>query len=169
MEKIITPSLFILDVDGVMTDGSFTYSEQGKTHKSFGADDADGLALLSNYMKIRFVSADKRGFPITKKRIAEDMGYPLDCVSSAERIEWIKSLEEAQNVIYMGDGFYDFRIFDAVGYGIAPENALQHTKDKASFVTSRKGGDRAVAQACLHIIDTFFGGANAALYEPKNK
>lgn len=165
-KKTTKPELFILDVDGVMTDGSFLYSAQGKQFKSFSADDSDGLKLLSHYMRIEFVSADHRGYPITSKRIAEDMGYNLANISSKDRVEWIKSFGiAADKTIYMGDGFYDHKIFKACGYGIAPHNALDHTKEAADYITSRVGGDRAVAQACIHILDHFFGGFAQALKE----
>ena len=38
---------FILDVDGVMTDGTFAYTVDGKVTKMFGPHDADGLELIS--------------------------------------------------------------------------------------------------------------------------
>ena len=36
-----------------------------------------------------FVSADHRGFPITQRRIDDDMGYELSLVPSAERLAWM--------------------------------------------------------------------------------
>ena len=67
------PQIFILDVDGIMTNGSFFYTSEGKFMKAFGPDDNDGLSLLKEYLDIRFVTGDKKGFPISKKRIFEDM------------------------------------------------------------------------------------------------
>ena len=65
--------VFILDVDGVMTDGKFYYSNKGKIMKVFGPDDNDALSLLSNYINIQFVTGDKKGYSISRKRIKEDM------------------------------------------------------------------------------------------------
>jgi 3-deoxy-D-manno-octulosonate 8-phosphate phosphatase (KDO 8-P phosphatase) len=67
------PVAFILDVDGVMTDGKFHYSENGKVMKVFGADDSDAFSLLASSLDIHFVSGDRRGFAISKARIADDM------------------------------------------------------------------------------------------------
>lgn len=147
---------FILDVDGVMTTGQFLYNADGKAYKTFGPDDSDGLKLLDPHIDILFVSADKRGFEISKKRITDDMGYSLELVSSFERLEWIKSRYDASDVIYMGDGFFDHNIMKNVGYSIAPKNADSKAKKTAKFVTDREGGDRAVAEACVHILKTFF-------------
>src|SRR5438132_7188946 len=84
------PQYFILDADGVFTDGKFHYTVEGKVMKTYGDADADALSLLKDKLHIHVVSGDKRGFPITHKRIAEDMKFPLDNVSTFERIEWIK-------------------------------------------------------------------------------
>ena len=71
--KKIIPKTFILDVDGVLNTGQFLYSKTGKVMKIFGPDDNDALSLLKPYMKIIFVSGDKKGFAITKKRIVREL------------------------------------------------------------------------------------------------
>jgi 3-deoxy-D-manno-octulosonate 8-phosphate phosphatase KdsC-like HAD superfamily phosphatase len=38
---------FVFDVDGVLTDGKFTYTEIGKYSKDFGSHDGDALKMLS--------------------------------------------------------------------------------------------------------------------------
>ena len=96
--KMKKPKIFIIDVDGVMTDGKFYYTKQGKIMKCFGADDNDALKLLSQFMKIRFVTGDKRGFLITKKRI-KDMKFDLDLVSTLQRIKWMKQRYSKSDVV----------------------------------------------------------------------
>ena len=86
------PKCFILDVDGVMTSGEFFYTQEGKYLKCFGPDDNDGLSLLKPFIDIRFITGDKKGFDISKKRIVDDMNYKLDLVSTIKRIDWISSL-----------------------------------------------------------------------------
>ena len=150
------PKVFILDVDGVMTTGQFLYSENGKQMKIFGPDDNDGLNLLRPFIEIRFISGDKLGFSISNKRIKEDMKFDLDLVSTIKRIEWIKDRYNPRDVIYMGDGIFDHYVMKEVGYSIAPSNADKFTLECANFVTERSGADRAVAEACLHIMAKFF-------------
>ena len=150
------PTVFILDVDGVMTNGQFFYTSKGKEMKVFGPDDNDGLSLLKNLLQIRFISGDKRGFQISKKRIVDDMGYKLDLVNAVSRLEWIAEHYSFKNVIYMGDGIFDHYVMKKVAYSIAPSNADKNCKEYASFVTLRAGGDRAVAEAALHILEKFF-------------
>ena len=155
----IKPKVFVLDVDGVLTDGGFYYSVEGKLFKKFGADDNDALSLLNPYMKIVFVTGDKRGFEISRKRI-EDMHYELYRVSTIKRIDWIREQFNLDEVIYMGDGIFDHYVMREVGYAIAPANSDKNAKTFADYVTERSGGDRAVAEACLHILEKFFVAYN---------
>jgi len=152
----MVPVCFILDVDGVMTSGQFLYTAKGKAMKVFGADDNDAISLLRPYLEVRFVTGDKKGFAISKKRIVDDMGFSLDLVSTIRRIEWIKKWYPTDKVIYMGDGIFDHYVMRSVGYAIAPSNADRLAKQHADYVTKRAGGDRAVAEACLHILIKFF-------------
>lgn len=151
------PKNLVIDVDGVMTDGKFYYSKDGKVMKAFGPDDHDALLLLKPHLSIMFVTGDKKGFDISKKRIADDMKFPLTLVSTFERIDWIK--EQGLNpkeTIYIGDGIFDAMVFKEVMYGIAPANAFHTTKKASSYVTKSSGGDSAVAEACVHIMQKFF-------------
>lgn len=147
--------VFILDVDGVLTDGGFYYSAEGKVLKKFGPDDNDALKLLEPYMEIRFVSGDKRGFEITKKRI-EDMGYTVDLVSTTKRLDWIKERYKLSEVIYMGDGIFDSLVMKETGYSIATSDSDKSAKASADYVTERTGGKRAVSEAVFHVLEKMF-------------
>lgn len=148
---------FVIDVDGVMTDGRFYYTAEGKVMKAFGADDHDALLLLRSHMKILFVTGDKKGFQISKKRIADDMKFDLEVVSTIKRVEWMEDNGyKLDETVYMGDGIFDALVFSKVAYGIAPNNAFYTTKKKADFTTRSSGGHGAVAEACIHLLEKFF-------------
>ncbi len=149
-------SALIFDVDGVLTTGQFLYTATGKFAKVFGPDDHDALTLLRHHIEIRFVTGDSKGFDISTRRIVEDMHFPLDLVSTVKRIHWIKERYNPVKVIYMGDGIFDHYVMQEVGYAIAPANADPNAKRFANFITRRSGGDRAVAEACLHILERFY-------------
>jgi len=150
------PELFVLDVDGVMQTGQFLYSKQGKQYKVFGADDHDALVLLQPFIEVRFVTGDRRGLPISRKRIVEDMKMRLDLVSTFKRVEWVRGVCDPRDAIYMGDGILDAYVFGQVGYGICPANGSYLARECADYVTQAGGGNRAVAEACLHLLDRFF-------------
>ena len=149
------PEVLIIDIDGVLTSGNFFYSENGKVMKAFGADDADALSLIKDFVPISFVSGDKRGFNISKKRI-EDMGFELNFVSTIKRIQWIKDKFDSSKVIYIGDGIFDFLVMNEVGYSICPKDSDEITQKYANYITAKRGGDRAVSEAIKHIFKVFF-------------
>jgi 3-deoxy-D-manno-octulosonate 8-phosphate phosphatase (KDO 8-P phosphatase) len=142
----------IFDVDGVFTTGPFLYTINGKFAKIFGPHDNDGIKMIREKIDIQAISADKRGFEITKKRIKQDMKIPLTLISEGARLEWFKNNFNMKDVIYMGDGIHDAEIFKYVGYSIAPQNAFFLAKEKADFVTKSRSGEGAVAEACLHVL-----------------
>lgn len=152
MKKII----FVLDVDGVMSTGQFLYSQDGKTFKIFGPHDSDGLKMLKDKITIKFITADKRGYPISKKRIVDDMGYDLDIVSEMDRYEYLKMKYEFSNLIYMGDGYHDAKILKECKFAIAPADARKEARKTADYVTESKAGEGAVLDACLEIRRRFF-------------
>ena len=72
------PTTLVRDVDGVLTTGHFIYTVDGKAAKVFGPDDHDALLLVKPYLDVIAITGDRRGFDITKKRVAEDMNLRLE-------------------------------------------------------------------------------------------
>jgi 3-deoxy-D-manno-octulosonate 8-phosphate phosphatase (KDO 8-P phosphatase) len=143
--------LFCLDVDGVMTDGSFLYSQEGKVLKRFGPEDGDALQILRQFIDIRFVTADFRGLDISRARIERDLGFPLELVPSTDRRRWLNGKCDLSRVAYMGDSFSDIPILKSVAVAIAPANASAGAKRVANFTTKSAGGEGAVAEACFYV------------------
>jgi len=147
----------VIDVDGVMTTGQFFYSKEGKDYKIFGPHDADGLKLLKDKLNIFFITADKRGFSISKKRI-EDMGFKIELVTEKDRYEHFKKRFGFKNSIYIGDGIFDAPIIRDCLFGIAPANARIEAKKWADYITPSNSAEGAVCDACIKINKVFFKG-----------
>jgi hypothetical protein len=93
----LKPKVLIADVDGVMTNCQLIYSKSGKIQKFFGLDDHNMLSILKNYLEIRFITGDKKGFKISKRRIVDDMSFKLDLVSTIKRLDWIQKKYDFNN------------------------------------------------------------------------
>ena len=150
------PKYFLLDVDGVMTSGQFVYSKRGKEYKVFGPDDHDALKLLKKFIKIEFVTSDLKGFSITKKRIKDDMGFPIHHVPMKNRVKWAKKKFPLNKTIFMGDGIFDYLLMKEVFFSICPKNSSNVCFKYADLITKKSGGDRAVAEASIFILKKFF-------------
>ena len=149
------PTHLILDVDGVITNGQMIYDQNGKKFKIFGQDDHDSLKLMRKYIKILFISGDKIGFKISRKRV-EDMGFKIKFVPSLKRAEWIEQNLGLKNCIYMGDGIFDHLVMKKSLYSIAPNGCLDHIYKIADYKTKNHPANRAVAEAIIHILKKFF-------------
>jgi 3-deoxy-D-manno-octulosonate 8-phosphate phosphatase (KDO 8-P phosphatase) len=152
----VIPKYFIIDVDGVMTTGQFLYSKNGKEFKVFGPHDNDGIKLISSLIKVVFITADKRGYAITKKRIVDDMKQRLYLVGEGDRLTYIEKKFGLRNIVYMGDGIFDAEILGRCLYGIAPKNARIEAQKAAKYITPSRSGEGAVLDACLKIQKQFF-------------
>jgi 3-deoxy-D-manno-octulosonate 8-phosphate phosphatase (KDO 8-P phosphatase) len=141
---------FILDVDGVLSTGQFIYSESGKMYKIFGPHDGDGLKLISPFIDIFFITADKRGFGISERRVS-DMGFQIDLVTEADRYIYLVNNYDFNQLLFMGDGIHDAKVLRDVLFGITPRNARNEAKESADFITDSNAGEGAVLDACLEI------------------
>jgi len=144
--------IVVSDVDGVLNTGQFLYDENGKRFKVFGPHDADGIKLLNAAgFKMYFISADKRGFEITKSRL-NDMGQDPWLITESERLDWINQMFNIENIIYIGDGYHDAPILASAGFGIAPKYARKEAKENATFITESNSGEGAFLDAALEIL-----------------
>ena len=151
------PELFVLDVDGVMTTGQFLYSEHGKAYKVFGPHDSDGLKMVRDRLRVLFLTADERGYGISEKRIVEDLRFELKLVKEEDRVGFFERELGFETTVYMGDGYRDAVLLQRCLCGIAPSNARPEAKTAADYVTPSRGGEGAVLDACIYIVERYFG------------
>ena len=149
-------SIVISDVDGCLTDGRYIYTTNGKVAKVFGPHDNDGVKLLrENNVDVVFISADKRGFPITKKRI-EDMKCEVFNVSESDRVQWVKTYVSENGYtlsVFFGDGIGDVPVKDVVTYFVCPANARKEAKESADYITESIGGQGAFLDLAQWVIN----------------
>ena len=149
---------FLIDVDGVLTTGQFLYSEEGKIFKIFGPHDSDGLKLIKQDIDISFISADKRGFEISKKSRRYGL-QPFYC-SEQDRKNYIAKNYNFKDLAYMGDGIFDVDILKEAALGICPNNARPEAIEVADFVTPSKSAEGSVLDACLYIKKNYLDEVN---------
>jgi 3-deoxy-D-manno-octulosonate 8-phosphate phosphatase (KDO 8-P phosphatase) len=154
--------VLITDVDGVLTDGKFLYSTEGKVYKEFGPHDADAIGFFKQIgVEVIAISADKRGFPITKKRLT-DMGVPIYCVSENERLSWIKNYCKGRKYGFVGDGYFDIPALLEAEVAYCPFNAIKQAKQHAADVLLEKSGGNGVL---LEVFEHFIKHYSEEKYE----
>lgn len=158
---MIKKGILVLDLDGVLSDGRIYLTDKGKLMKVFSADDHDAIDFARQYLGLVVVSADRNGQKISRRRVEKDLGLDFHLVSSIDRGQWIAKTYDENFKIYMGDGYYDHLVKPYVDYLVAPANANHRVLAVADFITTRVGGDRAVAEALDHILNKFFDVSNS--------
>ncbi len=141
--------LIAFDVDGVLTDGSITYSDNGVEIKTFNAKDGQGMSMLADSGYITAIIT-ARNSSIVEKR-AKDLkvnhvyqGAKNKLVAIAELME-MYSLNFAE-IAYVGDDFPDMCILERAGLACCPFDAVEEVKSVCHFVSSRNGGHGAVRE-----------------------
>ena len=142
--------LLLLDVDGVLTDGSIIYSDSGEELKRFHVRDGSGLKLWQSAgMHAAILSG--RSSPAVVRRAAELGVSPVlqgrsDKLAALREILAMTDFTAAQ-VCAIGDDLQDLPVLNAVGMAIAVADACWEVRMAAQYVTMVPGGHGAVRDA----------------------
>ena len=147
--------LVAFDVDGVLTDGSLTFDEQGHEYKTFNAKDGQGIVNLNNAGIITaIITARNNG---TVEHRAKNLNIKELHQGSKNKIATLSELMKKYNlsfdeIAYMGDDLPDICILEKVGLKGCPSDAVDEVKEIANFVYSKYGGRGAVREFCDYIL-----------------
>jgi len=135
--------LFLVDVDGVLTDAGMYYSETGDELKKFNTKDGKGIELLKKQgIEVGIItSEDTRIVADRAKKLKVDILYQgiKDKGSILDEILSELTLSPHQ-VAYIGDDLNDLSIIRRVGFSAAPADAVNKIKLEVDYVCSKKGG-----------------------------
>ncbi|NIA09036.1 MAG: HAD hydrolase family protein [Nitrospiraceae bacterium] len=143
--------LLILDVDGVLTDGSIVYTSQGEQVQGFYVHDGLGLKLLSQAgIHVALISSRlSQPLIIRTKELGIDLVYQgkQNKIEIYEKIKTELAIEDRE-VAYMGDDWVDLPLIQKAGLGIVVSDSTRPMKNYADYVTHQPGGRGAVREVC---------------------
>lgn len=148
--------ILAFDVDGVMTDGSVTYDENGVEYKTFNVKDGHGIVRMNNSDFVTAIitarnngTVQHRAQNLKIKEIYQGQKYKLPA------LEEILSKYNCtfENVAYMGDDLPDMCILEKVGLACCPNDAVDEVKEICHFISNKNGGRGAVRELCDFILD----------------
>ncbi len=151
-ERLERVRLLVLDVDGVLTDGTLIYSADGEDKKRFSV--RDGLAirlLLKAGIQIAVITG--RSSEAVNTRCSElgvrselivlssrDKGVDLD------RIEGLLDIGDKAEVAVMGDDLPDLPLLARAGFAACPADAVPEVVAACDLVCGAMGGRGAVRE-----------------------
>ena len=148
-EKTKNIKLIILDVDGVLTDGSIYLDQDGREIKRFHARDGSGIKFaIRSGLIVAIISG--RSSPVVDKR-AEELGikevYQLAKIKLKPYKELLKKYKlKDDEVAYIGDDVLDLGIMRRVAFAVAVADAHPEVKETADYVCQLPGGNGAVRE-----------------------
>ncbi|HIJ90880.1 MAG: HAD hydrolase family protein [Desulfobulbaceae bacterium] len=148
--------LLLLDVDGVLTDGSVVYAQSGTELKSFNTKDGFGIRLLQEAgVEVGLITA--RSSEAVQRR-AQDLKLAHVYQGVRNKIEVFDRIIGEQKlspkeVAYMGDDWLDLPLLSRVGLAVTTADAVAEVKAVVHYVSKREGGRGAVRELCDLIIE----------------
>jgi len=155
LDRAKAVKLLLLDVDGVLTDGSITYSENGDEIKTFNARDGFGINMVRTIgVEVGIITARKS---LALERRVKDLSLSLVFQGVRYKVRSFHEIIEQLQIkpweaAYVGDDWLDLPLLKLVGLAVAVNDALPEVRELAHFVTANPGGRGAVREVCDLII-----------------
>lgn len=155
--KVRAVRLLVLDVDGVLTDGSIIYDDAGLETKAFNVKDGHGIKLLRRAgLEAAVITA--RTSRVVELRAADLSIEMLFQGATDKRAAFAELLERtglsAAETAYVGDDVVDLPVLSRAGFSVAVADAVAEVKERVHYVTSLPGGRGAVREVCELILKT---------------
>ncbi len=138
---------FILDVDGVLTDGTVHVAPNGEMLREMHIRDGFAMkaAIESGYHVCIISGGSNEGVRIRLQKLGITdihLGTPNKVETFNEYIELYDI--KAENVAYMGDDIPDFHVMKLVGLPSCPQDASPEIKAISKYISHKNGGKGAV-------------------------
>ncbi len=147
--------LAAFDVDGVMTDGSLTFGEDGREFKTYNAKDGQGIVML-NHVGFKTAIITARENPTVNVR-AKILNITKLHHGIKDKFLALQDLMQEfgvsyEEIAYMGDDLPDICVLEKVGIAACPNDAVGEVKEICNFVSEKDGGRGAVRELCNFIL-----------------
>ena len=138
-----------LDIDGVLTDGTFIWGPNDEEYKKFSFLDVMGISIaVKSGLIFALISGEDN--PLID-RFARKMGIVdiykgcKDKAAALRDFAYKHNLELAQ-ICFMGDDANDLTAMELAGMSAVPASAHESARRKATLVTQHTGGQGAVRE-----------------------
>ena len=133
------------DVDGVFTDGSLYFSDNGVNITKFNVHDGMGCILLKEAgIDLLILTSRHSDAIIERFKVLKKQNFIK---------EYLRDNNLTKNEIaMMGDDLQDIMAKEEVGLFFTTPNAVDDVKNSADYITKCLGGDGAVREICDLII-----------------
>ncbi|GAB3025026.1 HAD-IIIA family hydrolase [Niabella terrae] len=146
---------FILDVDGVLTDGSILVLESGEMARITNARDGYALQLaIKKGYRVFIVSGGAPSGIESRLRYlgVEEIYFGVKHKKELVQELMVKYQLDAGEVLFMGDDMPDLPVFSVVAIGACPADAAVDVKHAASYIATQPGGGGCVREVIEKVL-----------------
>lgn len=147
--------MLVLDVDGVLTDGTIAVDSQGKESKSFSVIDGHGIKMWKRAgLAVAFLSGRESA---PTKQQARELAVDFCFEGCIDKYACLLELMQtsgvsAGQIAYVGDDLPDLPVIRCAGFSAAVANAVDEIKRASDYVTRKNGGEGAVREVIEYIL-----------------
>ena len=141
--------LLACDVDGVLTDGSLSFDEEGRLIQTFYVRDGFGLVAARRAgIKVAWISG--RPSKVAQKRF-DELGLDHCLLACEDKARALRELQSELNIepsacCFIGDDIPDLSAFAVCGLNVAVADAEPIVVARADYITRARGGRGAVRE-----------------------
>lgn len=147
--------LFVMDVDGTLTDGKIHISDNGELFKSFDVKDGYAIkSLQSTNCKTCIITSRLSNMVAFRSNELSINIVKQGCSSKLETLKQI-AMElkiEKENIAYIGDDLNDIECIEFSRFSACPHDAVDRVKSVAQYVCHNNGGSGAVREFVEHLM-----------------
>ena len=153
--RLASIDALVMDVDGVLTDGTFSWSASGEESKSFSFEDVMGLSRARQAgLTLGLISGEDS---VLVDRYAAKLAIPFFAKGCKDKGAALRHFAETtgislQRTAYLGDDLNDLAALALAGLSVAPANAQPRVLAAVTLVLKRCGGRGAVRELAEMIL-----------------
>ncbi len=165
--KLKRIKLIILDVDGVLTDGSIIIGSDKTEYKAFNVKDGSGISL-AGHVGMKFAIISGRFSEVITLRAAElkiEAVYQdiMEKLGPYEELKRDLGLKDG-DICFIGDEIIDLPVFEKCGFSAAPADAVADVKKAADYACKKDGG-----KGCVREVSDMVLTAQGLTQKAKNR
>lgn len=148
--------LFVMDVDGTLTDGNIYISDSGEAMKAFSPKDGLGIKLLMHVGIIPIIITGRTSRIVENR--CKELGITELYQGIQNKADMIRDVMKKHNatteeVAYIGDDMNDLGAIEIAGVSFAPADCTKALAPYIDIILTKKAGESPVREAIDLILD----------------
>lgn len=155
IERARAVKLIVFDVDGIMTDGTLYFSDDGQEYKGFNSLDGHGLKMLKSTGVELAIITGRTSLVVTHR--ARNLGITHLHQGAHDKLAVYRQLLQdvglpPEQTAYMGDDVVDLPVMRRAGLAVTVPAAPDLVKAHSHYIARREAGHGAVREVCEFIM-----------------